>query len=242
MSQHPTPSNPTQAVFERVIARPVAAPSPQHGRLVHIAWSAPHQGARVVQAYANGRWTAVSASPTDRELWLVLDAGKHHEIELLAVDPIDAATPSQSLLGGIEPPTTPAVSVGVLRDPSLPIRARLHATLNAAAGVSTRVCPPDAARGGFGSVFGEGGFGYDATPGPGLGAGELGLGPLGVGGEALRWCRDGLPAGEHTLRLEVRDEDGHAITPALDTHFTLTRLPDPPSGVALDADLQLTWT
>jgi hypothetical protein len=242
MSQTHTPLNPTQQVFDRVIARPVAPPDPQHGRLVHLAWSAPSQAGRLVQAYVNHQLTAVSASPADREMWLVLDAAAHHEIELLAMYPSDAATPSPKLLAGVDPPTAPSGSVQLLRDVSLPIDARLHATLDGDAPISTPLFPADTPRGGFGAVFGRGGFGYDATPGPGLGVGELGHGPLGVDGDALRWRDDALPAGQHTLQLELRDDAGQPLTPALDTAFTVTRLPDPPRDLTLDTDLKLTWT
>lgn len=238
-----TTDKPTQAVFERVHARPVSPPDPQHGRLVHLAWSAPEQGDRLVQIYANGELAGTSMSPADREAWLVLDAAAHTQIELLAVTPNDATTPHTDALAGASPPACPAGSFDLTRDAALPIDARLRLTIDDSAdALLTPLFPADAARSGFGSVFGEGGFGYDAATGPGLGLGQLGYGPLGTDGDALRWRDRTLGTGDHTLHLALVDAAGRPASEQSDLPLTITRLPDPPAGLALDDDLQLTWT
>lgn len=240
MSQTTTP-HPTQQVFEQVLARVVEPPDLHHARLVHVYWRAPTQGARVVQVYVDGQWSGVSASPTEREVWLILDGDRRHEIELLAVDPHDAATPSHQLLSGVSPPTSPYASVRVMRDASLPTDTRVSVAVDGQVAKTTALFLPTTPRGGFGAVFGEGGFGYDAALGPGLGFGQLGLGPLGADGRALQWRDGSLPIGLRSVQVTTHDAEGNAITPALDIDFTITRLPDPPAGVELNADLQLTW-
>ena len=234
--------NPNQQVFDRVLARRAAPPDPLHGRLVHLSWSAPQQGARLVQWYVNGVWAGVSASPGDREAWLLVDAGGHQQIELLAVDPADAATPSPALLAGVDPPTAPAASALVLRDNALPIDAWLSVAVDGGEPQRTPLFAADAPRGGFGAVFGEGGFGYDASTGPGLGRGQLGDGPLGTDGDALGWRDDTLPTGAHQLRLALQTPVGDPLSAERTMDFTITRLPDPPTAVTLTADFLLTWT
>ena len=237
-----SPQHPSQQVFEHVLARPVNAPDGQHGRLVHLAWSAPAQGDRLVQFYVNAELAGVSASPTEREAWLVLDTSVHHQIELLAVDPVDAATPSSQLLAGLDPPTQPMAAVGLLRDMRLPIDAQLSISLDEQIPVSTPLFSIDTPRGGFGAVFGEGGFGYDASTGPGLGLGQLGYGPLGTDGDLLRWQDATLSPGTHTLQLALHDTQGQPAAQLQTLNLTINRLPDPPGALALGGDLQLTWT
>lgn len=236
------PLTPTQAVFERVLARPVAASAVQHGRLVHVMWVAPAQGDRLVQLYVDGQWAGVSASSAHREAWLVLDSHHPHVIELLAVDVRDGVTPMHQHLAGMHPAIAPAGSATVMRDLALPVDARVSAAVDASSPVKTALFAADSPRGGFGAVFGEGGFGYDTSIGPGLGRGALGYGPLGSDGDALRWRDAALHDGSHTLELSLQDAAGQLLSPALTLDFTIARPPAPPADVTLTPDLQLTWT
>lgn len=241
MSQTP-PQHPTQEVFERVTARPVFAPDHQHGRLVHLSWSAPQQGGRLVQVYDNGGWLGYSASPVDREAWLLLDAAVHHEIELLAVEPSDASISLPHWLAGVDPPTRTSARISLLRDTSLPFDSLLQATLDGQATQATPMFAAETPRGGFGAVFGEGGFGYDASTGPGLGLGELGYGPLGIDGDALSWQDATSLPGPHVLTVGLINKEGDPVTGDLEIAFETVRLPDPPSNVTLHPNLLLTWT
>ncbi|MEM6257269.1 MAG: hypothetical protein AAGI37_03025 [Planctomycetota bacterium] len=240
---HPTTHNATQQVFELVLARPVAAPDLQQGGLVHLLWRAPHQGDRLVQVYLNGRLSGASRSITEREAWLVVDHNGHTEIELLAVSPSAASTDLASELAGVQPATQPSASVTLLRDHGLPVDASVSASVLGHAGRDRApLFSPTDARGGFGAVFGEGGFGYDAATGPGLGLGELGFGPLGSGGGALRWRNDSLQAGTHTLDLSLNDPAGRPAAESLSLELTIDRLPAPPQDVAVAEPFNLTWT
>lgn len=239
---HADPDIPTQQVFERVLARTVAAPDLQHARLVHVVWTAPMQGAKLVQFYANGQWVGVSASPAQREAWLILEAGVHHQIELLAVSEKHAATSSQKWLAGVDPLTQPAASARIMRGMTLPVDAWLGVIVDDEPVGATPLFSADTARGGFGAVFGEGGFGYDATPGPGLGMGQLGYGPLGIDADALDWRDPKLTNGPHAVRFTLQDPESSAIANDLERNFTISRLPEPPGHVALGSDLTLTWT
>lgn len=233
--------NATQQVFELALARPVDAPDLQHGRLIHLMWRAPEQGERLVQFYLNGQLSGASASITQREAWLVVDHEQHAQIELLAVSPAYATVDLASVLSGVEPRTTPAASLTILRDLSLPVDTVLRVAVE---GKQDRVhlFSPSDARGGFGAVFGEGGFGYDASTGPGLGLGELGYGPLGSDGFALRWRGENLPRGINTVDLLLEDQAGQAAAQPMSPDLSIDRLPDPPSDVALNEELKLTWT
>jgi hypothetical protein len=236
-------NNPTQDVFEMVLARPVAAPDPQHGRLVHLLWRAPQQGERLVQFYLNGRLAGSSHSPLQREAWLLVDHARHTQIELLAVCPAEASVDRRDYLAGVDPQTQPAVSLRLLRDESLPIDSTISIAVNEASNPDQSLLfSPGDPRGGFGAVFGEGGFGYDASIGPGLGCGALGDGPLGSDGYALYWLDDTLPIGPHAIGLSLVDEAG--LPAADDLHLMLStdRLPLPPVAVSLNDELNLTWT
>lgn len=83
------PDNP----FQRILLRPVAASDPLHGALFHLWWSAPHQGERVVQVYANGRLDTATTDPAQREAWLLYPPGRARMIKLRAVAPAGAFVP-----------------------------------------------------------------------------------------------------------------------------------------------------
>lgn len=233
--------NATQQVFELVLARPVDTPDLQHGRLIHVMWRAPDQGERLVQFYVNGRLWGSSRSVTQRESWLVVDHEHHAQVELLAVNAASVSIDFSSLLTGMEPATQSAAFLTVLRDLSLPVETELGLTV---AGKQERVplFSPSDPRAGFGAVFGEGGFGYDASIGPGLGLGELGYGPLGADGFALYWRDEGLPAGNNTADLVLEDHAGQPAAQALSLNLSIDRLPHAPRNVALDEAFNLTWT
>lgn len=233
---------PTQDVFERVIARPVAAPALHHHRLVHVSWVAPQQGHRLVQVYTNGQFATRSTSVTQREAWLMLDGAIHQQIELLAVAPQSVAIDYSGVLEA-QALTAPAVSFAVMRDYAQPLAAVLSVEVDRM-GDPDRIAlfEPGDARGGFGAVFGQGGFGFDASVGPGLGLGELGYGPLGLDGRALRWRHDQLDPGEHTIDLTLGSPGGAStqVLASLD-RFT-SRLAEAPADFTLQPDLTLTWT
>lgn len=238
----PLPDNATQDVFDDVLARPVAAPALEHGRLIHVQWSAPEQGERLVQLYVNNALAGYTRDPREREAWLSCGIGRHHQIELLAVEPADVGVSCPALLVGAEPATQPTGSFALLRDESLPLDATLGVAIDGGQVVKrTALFAADTPRAGFGAVFGEGGFGYDASTGPGLGYGDLGYGPLGADGRALRWRDDTLSPGDHTLTISLNDADGRAVVPDLDLNLTIARLPEPPTDLTLDDNLQLTW-
>ena len=235
------PHHATQDVFERILARPVAAPDLQHGRLVHLQWRAPEQGERLVQFYLNGLLSGSSRSVTQREAWLLVDAKRHVQIELLAVRPASVGVDLSSELEGADPPTRPVASLSLLRDVSLPMQSRL-AMRHTDASLDEQIAlfQPGDARSGFGAVFGEGGFGYDTSTGPGLGLGELGYGSLGSDGDALHWRSDHLPPGTNTIDLSLEDQSG--VLQSLSLNLEIDRLPDPPQDLTINHALQLTWT
>ena len=234
---------PTQSVFDVFLARPVAAPDLQQGRLIHLQWSAPQQGDRLVQFYVDGELAGYTLTSSQRESWLLIDACSHTQIEALAVAPGAVTKPMPDALGGVEPVTNPAASLVVMRDQTLPIDSVVQIAFDdPPAPDQTPLFAPSAPRGGFGAVFGEGGFGFDASTGPGLGLGQLGYGPLGTDGLALHWRHDGLDPGEHAIELTLRDARGSNLVDPLTLQTSITRLPEPPTDLSLSPDLTLTWT
>lgn len=236
-------NEPTQDVFELVLARPVATGAGEHGSLAHLWWSAPQQASRLVQVYVDRELTDVSTHPDQREMWLVLDRSAPRRIELLAVPPGDVWAEQPEALGGWDPAITGEVTLGVLRDEALPVDTRLTVSVD---GVDTdhgQVWPPSEHRGGFGGLFGVGGFGHDAATGPGLGRGELGWGPLGTDGRAWRWRGGDLQTGIHNIDLIPTDRSGQSVAPIAGVPgVVVDRLPEPASTFTIDPDFTLRWT
>lgn len=237
-----TTYNTTQQIFELALARMVATPDLQHGRLVHLSWRAPEQGGRLVQFYLNGELSGSCLSAGQREAWMVIDPDRHVEIELLAVDPSVVGVDFAGELAGAGVGTQPTASIAVLRDLSLPAETSLSVVVDGREPERIGLFLPSDIRGGFGAVFGEGGFGYDASLGLGLGQGELGYGGLGSGGVALRWRDDTLSPGAHTVALSLEDDAGRVSGQSTSVQVTVDRLPSAPLHVELDDDFHLTWS
>lgn len=231
-----------KTVFERVLVRPVATEDVLHGALMHLWWSAPRQGDRLVQVYANDRLHTVTLDPAQRELWLVFAPGHAQRIELAVVARQDAYIPRPQPWATATATPRDTVQAVVLRLPTAPVGSKVDVRMDGQTPAAAPLFGDRDARIGLGSVFGEGGFGLDAAVGPGLGLGELGLGPLGSDGDAWRWSRNDLPAGAHTLTLTHTDAAGRAIAPTTTTNITIDRLPPPPTRVTLRDDLTLAWS
>ncbi|XAL97946.1 hypothetical protein OT109_10075 [Phycisphaeraceae bacterium D3-23] len=226
-------------LFRRILVRQVDTNDSLHGALTHLWWSAPNQGDLVVQVYANGQLHAVTIDPAQRELWLVFPPGRPMRLALCAVDRAEAWVP-QDLDAESSPRDT--VSAIVLRDPAVPIGARVGISTDGQSAEQAPLFRGDSTRIGFGSVFGYGGFGIDAATGPGLGLGELGFGPLGSDGSAWRWRRDDLPVGAHALVLSLTDADDQPIADPAQIDIEIDRLPPPPIQLAVDDNLTLSWS
>lgn len=239
------PAAATQDVFELVLVRPVRVAGGDHPTLVELSWRAPQQGERLVQVYVDERLVAVTGDAQARRLWLHIDRGQPggRRIELLAVTPGSAPVcRSRSMaapLGGWPTPTRQGVDFAVTRAESLPLASRVSVLVDGATRACASLWPATAHRGGFGAVFGEGGFGMDAATGPGLGAGELGMGPLGSGGAAHR-TRLRLSPGEHVLTgLLTHDELATELT---EQAVTVAPIPRPAHALEIDPDFTLRWS
>lgn len=234
-----TSTSATQSVFELVLARPVVTETGEHAHLVHLWWRAPQQGERVVQVYVDGELIDVSLDPGQREVWLSLDRSIPRRIELVALVPAvdDVWTPVPSA-----PLSSSVAVVTLLRDESLPVDAHVAMHEGATQLDEGPMWPGEEHRSGFGALFGEGAFGFDAATGPGLGLGELGFGPLGADGGAWRWRRDDLAVGEHALELRATSREGESLSEPMSLPpVAITRLPAPPANVRLLSDFTLTW-
>lgn len=235
----------TQDVFELVLARPVAARDGEHPALVHLWWSAPEQGGRLVQVYVDGELVEMSQDPSQRELWLMCDRGRDHRIELLAVpvsDTEDIWRDRSELLQGWDPVVKSGLSLAVLRDEALPIDACVSVDVDGELIDRGAMWPAWEHRGGMGALFGLGAFGFDAVTGPGLGVGELGMGPLGTDGTAWRWARHDLDIGQHVVGVSVRDRTGRQlVAPELIDGVVVESLPAAASSFSIDPDFTLRW-
>ncbi|MEM1353380.1 MAG: hypothetical protein AAGC44_02085 [Planctomycetota bacterium] len=219
----------------RVLARPVVE-TPQTG-LVRLSWSQPGTFTGRVQVYVDAELYNVTTAPADRALWLVLDPTTPHRIDLLAVDDAaEAWTDHSGALRVLSGQVRPVVT-GDLR---IPIGSALVAKREDGTTVSRPMYRAGDDRPGFGARFGEGGFGYDLSIGPGLGRGALGFGPLGAGGEPINLRPQRLGPGSHTLELSLIGPDG-----VMAEVGTLTaqspELPAAPTAITFSPDGKLSW-
>ncbi len=239
---------PAAAPLGWTLGRAVVTEAGPHDSLVLISWQLDSVVApRVrVQIYVNDQLVAVSGFAQQTDHWLILDRQHPQRIELLLVDAADPETwwvPQVSCLRGWSPAIDDHIEIAVLRDEAWPIDAQLEVELNgqpAAAGpLWSRTTP----RSGFGGLFGLGGFGLDDAAGPGLGRGELGLGPLGIDATAWPYRSPPLPPGDHTLTLRTHDAAGRPLTPPQTlAPVTTVALPTPPQNLTVHPDFTLTWT
>ncbi|MCC7204884.1 MAG: hypothetical protein IT441_07370 [Phycisphaeraceae bacterium] len=205
----------TQEVFELVLARPAVGVGGEIEGLVHLWWRAPEQGQRLVQVYVDERLVDVSVDVTQREMWLAVDRGRGHRIELVAVE-----AERTDLLwrehrwaqGSWEGGFAGGIGVALLRDERLPVDARVVVKVDGVERVNRAMWSSADDRGGHGVVFGLGDFGHDAVSGPGLGEGELGAGALGIDGVAWRWWDGDASAGEHEVEVWVEDGRGRRVS------------------------------
>ena len=222
----------------------------EHDTLVLISWRLEAGWAeRVrVQVVVDGQLAAVADRAGQESLWLVLDRRTPRRVELRAVD---AATPE--VWWSPPPPDTcnasgeagDRVSLAVGRDEAWPVDTRLAVELDGRRVAAGPLWSGGDPRSGFGGLFGLGSFGHDAAAGPGLGQGELGLGPLGTDAAAWRYTSPALAAGEsgHTLSLHTLDAAGRPLAPPLTlAPITTEALPTPPRHLAMSSDFTLTWT
>lgn len=231
----------TQDVFELTLARPAELATGEAPWLVHLWWRAPAQGQRLVQVYVDGQWAAMTDSPNERELWLLMDRSVPHRLELLAVDAMDPEVWSRSWPGSLRGWSGVRDSAHWvwLRDEALPADTKLELLAPEGALASGPLWSAQAHRGGFGAVFGEGGFGYDAATGPGLGLGSLGDGPLGTDGSALEHTMTGLPEG--ASRVSTRVTATGRLGADAETELEIAHVPEPVRGLERVGDSAVRW-
>jgi len=232
----------TQEVFELVLVRPVLVRGGEHPTLVELWWRAPQQGDRLAQVYVDERLATISTDPEQRSVWLHLDRGQAggRRIELLAV-PTGSALAWMShrdALSGWPAATRGGQSLAVERDESLPLNAQVIFELDGQRRGEQPLWPGDAHRGGFGAVFGHGGFGQDAAAGPGLGEGELGVGPLGADGETSRF-NVRLNPGTHELSANIKTDLGSVTVEPKTSN--VAAIPGPAAQLSIDSDFTLRW-
>jgi len=236
----------TQNVFEAVLARPVSQESGEHRSFIHLWWSAPGQGDRLVQVYMDGVLVEVTQDAAQRELWLICGRQTAHRIELLAVpanDPDKIWHDFEEELQSWSPHINGGMRVGVIRDERLPFDARLAVNVDNMSVDEGAMWPSNKHRGGFGALFGLGEFGRDAVTGLGLGRGELGMGALGVDGTAWRWRRDDIAVGSHTLNVGVADRTGQVVAgPLIVSEIQIENIPLPANTFTIAPDYTLLWT
>lgn len=231
---------PTQDIFKLVLVRSVLTAEGVHPSLMHLCWTLKQASDAVVQVYVDGELQQLARAVTPQGLWLVLDRSMPHVVQLLAVAASEAEKPHPAWIehDGI---WRSRAEVSLLRDEQLPVDTRVEVRLNDRVVTNQPLWDGATHRGGFGSLFGLGGFGLDAATGPGLGRGQLGHGPLGVDGHAWQWQSPPLAAGEHDLQIDLLHPDGKPLRQTLTQTFH-SDLPGVESFIpAIDTHGDLNW-
>lgn len=238
---------PTQDVFELVLARSVMHSAGVDPWLIHIWWRAPQQGSRLVQIYLDGVLTDVTIDPQQREAWIFADRSRPHRVELLAISADDVESIWQArrdLLQTWTPAVRSSATVRTLRDSAWPVDGSMRVAIDGEQIDAVPLWPGTQSRIGFGSLFGLGEFGLDNATAPGLGArdAQLGWGPLGSDATAWPWSADELAPGSHTLSLQPVRADGQPFALSQTLSVQISTLPPAPSQQSINGGFVLSWT
>ena len=231
----------TQSGFMCTLARPVLQAMGEHSTLVHLWWQRDVTETHVVQVYVDERLYDVVEDAFEGQTWIVLNRSQAHRIELIAVAERDAWREQAHRLASWRPGVRDIAKVGMLRDERLEVDTVIHVSADGQSLDESLLWPSDAHRGGFGALFGEGGFGVDAVTGVGLGVGELGHGPLGADGFAWHWRHDRFASGMHALTLEPRDRTGRLVSMPIERVVEVEHLASPARAMTLDQAFTLSW-
>ncbi len=194
------------------------------------------------QVYVNEELYDVVTDPSQRELWLDLDRTTDTRIELLAVAPDRMWEPRSAELIGWSPQPTTRTSLTILRDESLAPDSRVVAAVDGQEQPGAPLWRPRDPRSGFGGLFGQGSFGYDAAAAPGFGLGDFALGPFAFDAHAWRYVRDDLTPGTHTLDLRIEDARGLTIARLnAPRSIEIEAMPRPAKELVMDAGFTLGW-
>lgn len=216
-----------EGAMERALARPVRAGAGEAAHLVHVSWEL---SGEAVQVYVDGELTEV-APAAERGCWLLLDRGAVREIELVGAWWTDAWRERLE--------ARPGLAVALVRDEGLDVESEVVVSAGGQTLAAAPLWPGEAHRSGFGALFGEGGFGWDAATGPGLGLGELGMGPLGADGTAWRW--HGGEVASDVAEVSVVDASGSVAAGPTVVESGRARLPGGATEVRFDGDWTLRW-
>lgn len=204
--------------FERILVRQVTATDPMHRALFHLGWSAPTQGERVVQVYANGQLDAVTFHSAQREVWLLYPRGRARSLELIAVAPADAMV-SRCVDDAVAPGAYGCASIALGYDPAQTRGTMACVTVDS----SEPMCAP-------------------LRPTRRINSGEHRPGASGPEGYVWRWRSEPLPAGDHTLAVTQRDAIGRTHSPPINERVFVDRLPAAPCRLAISNGHTLSWS
>ncbi|MCK4874170.1 MAG: hypothetical protein KAS72_15715 [Phycisphaerales bacterium] len=240
------PMDPTTDVIETCQAEPIiTADDREHPTLVLVRWFPAVTLTWALQIYVDGNLCdVVTRRGTDR-LVLRIDRGESAVIELIAVDALDPWAVRPDELSGFLAPPNRRVVVESFRDPTgLSPEMQLGIEVDDVLVDVAPIWPSDAARPGFGLVFGEEDFGVGMTVGPGFGNTEQGCGPFGCGGSVLRRAIH-VPAGaDCDISVVLIDGGGSVVSSeAISAECELYAVtPAPSPAEPSDDDFTITWT
>ncbi len=203
-------------------AMPTVHEAGEDPSLVRVSWWPRLDPAWGVQAYVDGELAACSDSTSTQGLWLHVDRSQPHLIELLVtkLGP-DRMAPQTHRLSPDSRALRPHIALMPTHD--APPDTQLRVTIDADEPQPHQLWR-DTPPGGFGGAFGVGAFGDDQPTSPGLGRGDLGLGPLGYDGHARRLTLEALTPGPHTLTLALTAPEGTPRSPELTRELVIPDL------------------
>jgi hypothetical protein len=214
--------------------------------LARVSWSVDGLAGRSVRIYVDGVLWDVVCDGAVGEAWLMLDGAGARRVELASVAATEAfaggadSTPLE--VAGWSPGFETSAELAVIRDERLAVESEVRVSVDGVDDGGHRYWDAAESRGGFGGLFGAGGFGWDGGASVGLGLGEFGVYGFGFGGTAWRWRDDGLSEGDHVLGLRV--EDGRGVELASLTEeapASVEALPEAAAGLTVSEEMVLSW-
>ncbi len=205
-----------------VQVRPVHDAVGEHAALVHAAWRLTDPGF-VVRIHVDDAVVDVLTDAAQRDAWLVCDRRVAHHVRLTTYPRAyahEAFTMQPRPIPPVAPLCDAAGRFSYIAHQSLPPDALLRVTIDGQPHVGIPLWPADTPRCGLGSMLGMDALGVDGAMAPGLGQGQLGVGPCGIDGQALAIALPILNPQPHNIELQPTSATGAVIGDPVTFTFT----------------------
>lgn len=229
------PPRPPQQLW----ATPAFAGRHEDPHLVFLEWADPALAGHALQVYVDDQLACLHLDAAQSSTWLRIDRSQSRRLSALLVpndEPADLQRATPQRLEPDDPPYPATANLLIARSPAAPDDASLEVRRQPDLPPDTApLWPGHLGRPGFGGLFGIDDHGFDHATGPGLGRGQLGMGPLGADGVAAQWHDPLAPQGTYTVQVATPTSANASID------LTVERPPQPPTGLTFNNN-EIRWS